>query len=254
MPSSSQTPVRTNLFFNISANVQLFLTVNSAMQIAPDSCSLAPGTLPLPGKSERALGKSKANPVAILPPRYSAELDPFGGCAVKMIKSPVVLTLERQQRENQDGQREFAAQGNEQANGAEVKEMKPPLLHNSDSDVPLTKMPAQAPPKKRRSRSKVKTELPRMASHAGVDSGGAGKKVQVLQEKKAPRKRKERAKALLDKDDDNNDVEHTHEPPNKKRRRADPTTARYAFLFSFPALFWWAQLRNIAGVGKKTKR
>ena len=253
MPSSSQTPVRTNLFFNMSANVQLLPTVNSAMYTVPDSCSLAPGTLPLTGKSERVLGKSKANPVAVLPPRYSAELDPFGGCAVKMIKSPVVLTLERKQREKQDGQREFEAQGNEQANGAEVKEMKPPLLHDPDSDVPLTKILAQAPPKKRRSRSKVKAEPPRTTSHAGVDSGGAGKKVQVLQEK-APRKRKERAKALLDKDDDNNDVEHTHGPPNKKRRRADPTTARYAFLFSFPALFWWAQLRNIAGVGKKTKR
>ena len=253
MPSSSQTPVRTNLFLNMSTNVQLLLTVNSAMQTAPDSCSLAPGTLPLPGTSERALGKSKANPVAVLAPRYSAELDPFGGCAVKMIKSPVVLTLERQQREKQDGQREFTAQESEQANGAEVKDMKPPLLHDPDSDVPLTKMLAQAPPKKRRSRSKVKAEPPRTTSHAGVDPGGAGKKVQVLQEK-APRKRKERAKALLDKDDDNNDVEHTHGPPNKKRRRADPTTARYAFLFSFAALFWWAQLRNIAGVGKKTKR
>ena len=234
--------MRTNLFFNISADVQLLLTVNSAMQTAPDLCSLAPGTLPLPGKSERALGKSKANPVAVLPPRYSAELDPFGGCAVKTIKSPVVLTLERQQREKQDGQREFAAQESEQANGAEVKEMKPPLLHDPDSDVPLTKMLAQAPPKKRRSRSKVKAEPPRTTSHAGVDPGGAGKKVQVLQEK-APRKRKERAKALLDKDDYNDDDERTHGPPNK-RRRADPTTARYAFLFSFPALFWWAQLRK----------
>ena len=157
------------------------------MQTVPDSCSLVPGALPLPGRSERALGKSKANPVAILQLRYSAGLDPFGGCAVKMFKSPLVLELERRQRERQDGQREFVAQESEQANGAEVKDMKPSLLHDSVSDVPLTKMLAQAPQKKRCSRSKVKAEPPWTMSHAGVDLGGAGKKVQVLQ-KKALRK------------------------------------------------------------------
>jgi hypothetical protein len=242
---------------NLSANVKrsyLLPTVNSAMQTVPDSCSLAPDALPLPGRSERALSKSKANTVAVLPPRYSAELDPFGGCAVKTIKSPVVLTLERQQREKQRSQRESAAQGSEQANGAEVKEIKPPLLHDSDSDVPPTKMLAQASPKKKSSRFKAKAEPPRTTSHTGVDSGGAGKKVRVLQEKKAPRKRKEHTKAPLDKDSGSNDDEHTHGPPNKKRRRADPTTARCAFLFSFPVLFGWAQLRNIAAVGKRTKK
>jgi hypothetical protein len=272
------------------------------MQTVPDSClpsmkvqsvvpAKAPGTLP---QSERALGKCKAKP-AVLPPRYSVELDPFGGepvCAVTTIKSPVVIALERQQREKQDGRRKFAAQESEQANGAKVKKTKPPLPHDlggsdSDSDVPLAKKLAPAkskrasasagirtrpskreggapqPPKKRRSRSKVKALL----GSADDPSNRATNftetaKVQVLHEKKAPRKRKERVKASLDKDDNNNDdeqtLEQTHGPPKKKRRRADPTTARYGFLFSFPALFFgglkWCLLRNIVAVGKRTKK
>ena len=115
------------------------------MQTVPDSCSLAPGALPLPGRSERALSKSKANPVAILQLCYSAGLDPFSGCTVKMFMSPLVLDLERRQQERQDGQREFAAQESKQANGAEVKDMKPSLLHDLVSDVPPMKMLAQAP-------------------------------------------------------------------------------------------------------------
>jgi hypothetical protein len=148
---------------------------------------------------------------------------------------------------------------------AGVKEMDPSLLHDpgegdSDSGVPLARKPATAkpkrapaglrtkpgkceedlppPPKKKRSRSKVKVpnadpQPPRTTALSGVDSGDGGRTVQVLQEKiaptKVPRKRKEHAKASLDKEDND---EQTHGPPKKKRRGADPTT-RYAFLFSF---------------------
>ena len=155
-----------------------------------------------------------------------------------MFKSPLVLELERRQQERQDGQREFAAQESKQANGAEVKDMKPSLLHDSVSDVPPMKMLTQAPQKKRYSRSKVKAEPSWTMSHAGVDLGGAGKKVQVLQ-KKAPRKRKEHAKAPIDKDSDNNDDERVHGPPNKKRRHVDLTTARCVFLFPSWCYFYW---------------
>jgi hypothetical protein len=156
-----------------------------------------------------------------------------------------------------------------------MKETAPPLPHDlgesdSDSDLPLAKRhavtkpnracastgprtkpgkskeDAPPPPKKKRSRSKAKApnadpQPPRTTTTTtGANAGGGGRTVQVLQEKiapmKVPRKRKERAKASLDKDDDNN--EQTHGPPKKKRRGADPMT-RYAFLFLSCAFFFW---------------
>jgi hypothetical protein len=224
------------------------------MKVRPVVPARAPGTPPLPEKNKRALDKRKAEPAAVLP-------EPSGGDPVCAAKTTVV---ERQQRENQDFQRVFAAQESEQAIGAEMKETEPSLLHDlgeSDSDlgVPLAKEHVAAkpksrtkpgkckedappPPKKKRSRSKVKgpnadPQPPRTTTLTGVDSGGGGKNVQVLQEKHA-RKRKERVKASLDKDDNN---EHAHGPPKKKKRGADPTTARYAL----PVLlfFWWGSSR-----------
>ena len=246
-----------------------FLTVNTVKtQTVPDPClssikvrpvvpARVPGTPPPPEKSKTALNKRKA------------DLEPSDGepmCTTESIKLPVVIALERQQREKQDG--------------VDLRRS------DSDSDVPLAKKHVAAKPKrecasagtlaesnkckedrpqppKKRSKSKVKAPLrpaedpPDQATNVtetvgtglrekitsntdsettariGADLNGRRRNAQVLQEKtvpmKVPRKRKDYTEAAPDKDDGNNN-EDTHHPPKKKRRRAN-NTARCAFLF-----------------------
>lgn len=223
-------------------------------------------TPPQQGKRERAQGRRKAKPVAVLTPRYSDEPNHSGDAHVnKSIKCPTLLLLERQRGEKQGGQMKgqgFAAPEIEQVNGAGVKATRPPLLRDqsgssSDSSLPLAKKHAAAKSKRARplagARKKTKTrneeatpdsslpkkhDMPRKVKELPRPTEDPSDKT-MLQEKiaampvKVPRKRKERVKASVDKDDDNDDdeYENKHELHQKKRPRAD-ITARYAFLFS----------------------
>lgn len=115
-------------------------------------------TPPPLGKSERALGKRNAQATAALPPRYSAGPEPSGlvseGTARK-VKSPLVLVLEKQQRERQDGQRragEVAAAASELAKSYAPHESDE--SESDDSDVPLAMKSAKRTPAVAGSRTK----------------------------------------------------------------------------------------------------
>lgn len=234
------------------------------MKVGSAESATLPGTLQ--GKHETALGRCKAKPASILPPRYSDEPNHPGGEPVsKLTKCPALILVERQGRGKQGGQMKgqgFATTEIEQMNG-----MRLPLLHDqsgssSDSSVPLAKKHAaakskhvrplagtrtkpktskeEAPPLPTKKRGRPKIKAPPRPAEDPSDKA-------ILQEKiapapaKVPRKRKERVKASVAKDDNNNDVEHeyenTHELPQKKRRRAD-LTARYAFILDHPLLIF----------------
>lgn len=111
------------------------------------------------GKRESSLGKCRAKPASVLLPRYSDEHQLSDGeHASKLIKCPALILVERQGREKQVDQtngRGLAAPGVEQVNGAGVKAVIPPLLHDqsgsgSDSDEPLAKKHAAAKLKRAR--------------------------------------------------------------------------------------------------------
>jgi hypothetical protein len=262
----------------------LSLTVNTAQTpTVPDSCvpsvkgehadpATLLGTLPQKGKSERTLGKCKAQPAGALLSRYPDELKPYD--AGPVIKCPAIMVLERQQGEKQDGQmngRGFVVPECEQVNGAGVEERIPPLLHDlsgssSDSDIPLAKYAAAnskrarslagtrtkpktgkkdvSPlPTKKRGRPRVKALLEPAedpfdkATNITETVGTGPRRMKVLQEKTAPAKvpckRKEHAKTSLDRDDNNNGDEREHErTPPRKRRRRADLTARYAIFSS----------------------
>ena len=123
------------------------------MKVEPAEPATLHGTPPEQGKRERAPGKCKAKPAAVLAPRYSDEPNDSGEDYVsKSTKCPAFLLVERQGREKQDGQTRgqgLAAPEIEQVNGAGVKARRPPLLHDqsesgSSSDVPLAKKHAVA--------------------------------------------------------------------------------------------------------------
>ncbi|KAI0248396.1 hypothetical protein BJV78DRAFT_1236376 [Lactifluus subvellereus] len=301
-PTSLQMPVRVTLPFprehQGSSQHCIYIIVNATKNsTAPDSISTSamprpavistPGAPPL-GKSKKTLGERKAKGAVDLPPRYTEELEaadeaPVHG--VKTIKPPLVLALERQQREKQGAQKRTVTKPLPHEQAVEPKvPRRPPLAtkqtlppaqreleesDSDDSDVPLAKkhaerarLPCDAPatlskgkedeplpPKKRRgaktkalpagddasdeasSRTKLKlapqAPPPTKSARVRVGPGGAGK-ARVLQEKSAPtnapRKRKERTKAMIDAAKGEN--EHEHEPPRKRSRRVDPVVSR----------------------------
>jgi hypothetical protein len=131
-----------------------------SMKIEPAEPATSLGAPSQQGKRERALGKCKAKPAAVLAPRYSDEPKDSGEEHVsKSTKCPALLLVERQGREKQDGQTRgqgFAAPEIEQMNGAGVNARRPPLLHDqsesgSDSGIPLAKKHAAAKLKRARS-------------------------------------------------------------------------------------------------------
>jgi hypothetical protein len=120
-------------------------TVNTnKTQTASHSSSDKPPVTPVPppvGKSERVIGKRKAQAAATLPPRYSAETGPSdraSECGVKQIKSPLFLLLEKQQRQKQDAQRRargIAALVSEPVESHALQDLDG--SEYDDSDVPL---------------------------------------------------------------------------------------------------------------------
>jgi hypothetical protein len=137
------------------------------MKVEPAEPATLLGTPPQQGKHERALGKCKAKPTAVLAPRYSEEPKDLGEEHVfKSTKYPSLILVERQGREKQDPQARgqgFAAPEIEQMNGAGVKATRPPLPHDqsgssSDSGVPLAKKHAAAKSKRARSLAGTRTK------------------------------------------------------------------------------------------------
>ncbi|KAN0118808.1 hypothetical protein V8E52_004919 [Russula decolorans] len=138
-----------------------------SMKIEPAEPATSLGAPSQQGKRERALGKCKAKPAAVLAPRYSDEPKDSGEEHVsKSTKCPALLLVERQGREKQDGQTRgqgFAAPEIEQMNGAGVNARRPPLLHDqsesgSDSGIPLAKKHAAAKLKRARSLGGTRTK------------------------------------------------------------------------------------------------
>ena len=118
------------------------------MKVEPPEPASLLGTPPQQGKRDRALGKCKAKPDAVLAPRYSDEAkDSCEEHVSKSTKCPALTLVEWQGREKQDGQTKsqvFVTPGIGQVNGTWVKAMRPPLLRDqsgsgSDSGVPLAK-------------------------------------------------------------------------------------------------------------------
>jgi hypothetical protein len=135
------------------------------MKVEPAEPATLLSTPPQQGRRERALGKCKAKPAGVLTPRYSDEPEHSGEEHVsKSTKCPAII--ERQGREKQDGQTRgqgFAAPEIEQVNGARVKAMRPPLLHDqsgngSESSVPLAKKHTPAKSKRARSLAGTRTK------------------------------------------------------------------------------------------------
>jgi hypothetical protein len=134
------------------------------MKVEPAEPATLLGTI-LQGKREKALGKRKAKPAAVLPPRYSEEHSGEEHVS-KPTKRPALTLVERQGREKQDGEARrqgFAASEIEHLNGTGVEAMGPPLLHDqsgssSDSSVPLAKKHAVAKSKRARSLAGTRTK------------------------------------------------------------------------------------------------
>jgi len=113
------------------------LTVNSTKDVSSASegaKSLVTAKAHLSGKSERALGKRKAQDAAAQFLHHS-DLEPSDGTG-RSIKTPVVLLLEQQKRENQDAQKRAGA-----ITMSTSEPVEPPLLHELDGsdDEPLAK-------------------------------------------------------------------------------------------------------------------
>ena len=137
------------------------------MEVEPAGPATFLGTPPQQGKRERALGKCKSKPAAVLIPSYSDEHEYSDEEHVsKSAKCLALLRVERQGREKKDGQTKgqvFAVPEIEQVNGAAVKATRPPLLHNhsgssSDSGEPLAKKHAAAKSKRARSLAGTRTK------------------------------------------------------------------------------------------------